>query len=119
MVETVKSAGQRLRDDLDRALEVAGREAGRALEFSEVEVQLIDWAADAANTADQLQQVYDAELAGDRHPTILVKLSAEIRTCRRAAADWVGRVEIGDGKAKSPRHVRAGQARWGRQPAGF
>ncbi|MCV7150534.1 hypothetical protein [Mycolicibacterium pyrenivorans] len=112
-----ETAGQRLRGDLDRALARAARETGQQLEFSEVEAQLIEWAADAVDTADQLQTRYDAELAGEQRPTTLVKLSAEIRTCRRAAADWVGRVEIGDGRAKSPRHVRAGQARWNRPPA--
>ena len=83
-----KSAGQRLREDLDKALAHAGRESGRVLEFSEPELQLIDWAAEDADRAAELRQLYDAELAGDRHPTILVKLSAEIpgvSSCRSRA----------------------------------
>ena len=45
-----KSAGQRLREDLDKALAHAGRESGRVLEFSEPELQLIDWAAEDADS---------------------------------------------------------------------
>lgn len=107
-----ESAGQRLRADLDAALAAAGRESGRVLEFSEVELAFMGWAADAVDRAVELGEVYDAELAGDRRPSILVKLSGEIRACNRAAADLVSRVEFGVGKAKSPAHVRAGQARW-------
>lgn len=107
-----KSAGRRLREDLDKALAHAGAESGRTLEFSEVEVQAIEWAAADADRAEELAALYDAELAGDHTPTTLVKLSAEIRACHRSAADLVGKVEIGVGRAKSPRHVAAGQARW-------
>jgi hypothetical protein len=113
-----KTAGAKLRADLDTALARAAQEQGlAALEFSELERGLIDSAADGADWTDKLKGLRDAELAGDATPTTLVKLSAEIRHCERQVHDLVARVNFGVGAAKSPQHQRAANARWNRGSA--
>ena len=63
--------------------------------------------------------LYRAELTRkpEPRPTALVKLSAEIRLCEKQAVDLTARVKLGLGAAKSPRHVRAAQARWPAHPS--
>ena len=113
---STKSAGRRLRENLDKALAAAGREQHRTLEFSEVELEYIGWAMQAVDRAAELRKVYDAELSGvygaEPRPAVLAKLSAEIRACHQLAAALVGKVDLGTEKVKSPQHVAAGQARW-------
>lgn len=109
-----RAAGARLRFDLDQALQRAGREAGQNLEWSEQELLVIDRAVAAADRAAVLTRLWKRELAGAAQPAVLVKLSAELRACERAAVDLVARVNPGIGPAKSDRHQRAAQSRWGR-----
>jgi len=108
------TAGQKLRVDLDAALRNASAELGRELEFDEAERHVIDQAVAAADRAAELTACYRAELTRDPEPrpTALVKLAAEIRLCEKQAVDFVARVKLGLGAAKSPRHVRAALTRW-------
>jgi hypothetical protein len=109
-----RGAGGRLRADLDAALFRASRECGQSLEWSEQELQVIERAAAAADRAAVLTKIWKQELAGDASPTVLVKISAELRACERAVIDLVARVNPGIGAAKSERHQRAAQSRWAR-----
>jgi hypothetical protein len=110
-----KTAGQRLREDLDAALARAAQDQGvAALEFTETERGLIATAVEMADWAEALKSQRDAELAGPARPTTLVRLSAEVRHCERMVHDLVARVHFGDGAAKSPQHQRAANARWNR-----
>ena len=81
-----------------------------------MEEEAIDAACSAADRAEQLQQVYDAELASDDpRPTTLARLSAEIRHCERQSLQMLERVQLTPEPAKSPRHRRAARARWNRR----
>lgn len=112
-----RAAGARLRFDLDQALARASQECHQNLEWSEQELQVIDHAASAAERAAALGKLWKQELAGEARPTVLVKLSAEMRACERAVIDLVSRVNPGLGPAKSDRHSRAAQSRWDRGSA--
>lgn len=106
------SAGQRLRADIDKALEAAGRELGKTLEWSELERDVIDRAVSTADRAEVVRAVFDAERDGDGRPTVLVSLSGELRLLDKAVVDLLSRLEFGPGKAKSDRHARAANYRW-------
>ncbi|UUO01692.1 hypothetical protein M4D79_25525 [Mycolicibacterium novocastrense] len=114
IVSTPKTAGQRLRDSFDRALDRASKQLDMRLMWEEHELAALLAAASAADRRDELQRVYRDELAGDRRPTMLVKLSAEMRLLDKAIGDHLGHVRIGPGVAKSERHQRAVNARWQR-----
>jgi hypothetical protein len=108
-------AGKRLRNELNAALEHARRELGQPLlEFSEQEIATLERAAAAADRAEELGWLYDEELAGERRPTVLVKLSGEIRLCERQVIDLIGRIHLGVGQAKSARHAYSANQRWQR-----
>ena len=112
-----ESAGQRLRADLDKALAAAARQQGEALEFDEREQIVISMAAAAADRVEQLRAVWEVLIVGKVSATALANLAGELRMHERAVIDLCGRVALGTGAAKSPRHQRAAQARWNRQPA--
>ncbi|MCU1698260.1 MAG: hypothetical protein JWR34_4323 [Mycobacterium sp.] len=113
-----KTAGAKLRSDLNAALARAARDQGlAALEFSEVERALIAAAVTQADWIETLKALRATELAGDAAPTTLVKLSSEIRACERQVFDLIGRVNFGEGVAKSAHHQRAAHARWNRGSA--
>ena len=116
-MSTTHSAGDKLRTDMASALEAAAAAAGRPLEWSEAELDLIERAAHAADKADQMRELYAAEEAGEHRLTTMVKLSAEMRLCDKQAADLVARLQPNPAvpHRKSPQHVRAGKARWARQ----
>lgn len=110
---TKPSAGRKLRADLDAALERAERDEGRTLEFSEAEQLILASAAKTADRVEELRRLWQAELSADNpRPTIVVKLSAEIRLCEKAIHDLVARVNLGSGPVKSERHQRAVRYRW-------
>ncbi|MED5813870.1 hypothetical protein VST63_16040 [Mycolicibacterium sp. 050232] len=109
-----RAAGRRLRWDMDQALAEAGRELGTKLEWSEHEQQVIDRAATAADRSEQLGRLWKAELADEARAGVLVKIAAEQRAQDRAVIDLISRVNPGIGAAKSDRHTRAAQSRWGR-----
>lgn len=107
-----RSAGAKLRAKMDAALVATGI-AGA--EFTELETEAIDAACAAADRAEQLQKVYDAELAGQSRPTTLARLSAEIRHCERQSLQMLERVQLMPEPVKSARHQRAANARWSRR----
>lgn len=108
------STGQRLRADVDKALEAAGRDLGKTLEWSELELDVIERAVATADRADDLRAVFAAEQSGEARPTVLVSLSGELRLLDKAVVDLLARLEFGPGKAKSDRHQRAANYRWNR-----
>lgn len=110
-----KTAGVRLRADLDAALARAGKEVGRPLEWDEKELLTLVTAGKVADRAEVLRGMFADEQAGQARPTVLVKISAELRMCDRQVVDLVARINPGVGVAKSERHVRAARARWDRR----
>jgi hypothetical protein len=111
-----KTAGQKLRDDLDAMLAHAAREHG-PIEFDELEQATIARAATCADRAEALRRMFDEELAGQRRSSTLTRLSAEARHLDRTALELARSVAGGLGAApKSDRHVRAVRSRWDRSP---
>lgn len=109
-----KSAGEKLRADLDQALAHAAQERG-PLEFDEIEKLAIDRAVIAADRAEALRRVFAEEIAGERRSSVLTRLSAEARQLDRTAVDLARSVATGLGAPlKSERHQRAIRARWDR-----
>jgi hypothetical protein len=107
-----RSAGVKLRARINRAL----RDSGIAgAEFDEYELEALDAACAAADRAEQLQKVFDAELSGEARPTTLARLSAEIRHCERQSLQMLERVRLTPEPVKSARHQRAVRARWDRR----
>ncbi|MGV0718546.1 hypothetical protein ABQE93_24380 [Mycolicibacterium sp. XJ662] len=108
-------SGDQLRAGLDAALQRESARIGQPLRWDEREQEHIDAAAQAANHVEALQGLLDAELAGDRRPTTVVKLMAEIRLQRQAISDHLSRLSVGDLAAagKSQQHRAAAVARWG------
>ncbi|MDX1885363.1 hypothetical protein [Mycolicibacterium sp. 120270] len=112
---STKTAGQQLRGMFDKALDRASQQLGKRMAWDEHELEALTAASSAADRRDELQRVYRDELAGERRPAVLVKLSTELRLLDKAVADHLSRVRIGPGVAKSERHQRAVNARWQRQ----
>lgn len=108
----MSGSGDRLRADMANLLEAAGRELGQTLEFDEREADILGRACAAADRADVVQALFDAEQAGDASAPLLLKMSAELRMLDRQVVDLVARLEPGPGVARSNRHVRAARARW-------
>jgi hypothetical protein len=112
------SAGQRLRKDLAAALAHAAKEQGRPnLEWSEVERDIIERAADTADRAQELAQLWAQQRAAGAGASTLVKISAERRYLDKAVIDFVARLNTGLAPVKSERHQRAVNARWQRDVA--
>ncbi|WP_245008686.1 hypothetical protein [Mycolicibacterium farcinogenes] len=109
------AAGRRLRWDMDQARAEASRELNTKLEWSEHEQQIIDRAVTAADRSEALGRLWKQELDGGASASVLVKIAAEQRAQDRAVIDLISRVNPGLGTAKSERHARAAQPRWGRQ----
>jgi hypothetical protein len=106
----IRSAGQKLRSKLNRALRDSGIVGA---EFDEYELEALDAACAAADRGEQLQAVYDDALAsGAAKETTLVRLSAEIRHCERQSVQMLERVRLTPEAPKSVRHQRAVQRRW-------
>lgn len=84
-------------------------------EFTELEAEALDAACAAADRAEQLQRVYDTELADQARPTTLARLSAEIRHCERQSLQMLERVKLEPQPVKSPHHQRAARTRWDRR----
>ena len=110
-------SGQQLRDQFAEALARTSRELGRQLEWTEQEQIALDLAVEAADRADQVRALLDAELARPEPRTgAITALSAEVRLLNRARMDYVWRLSAGPGGvAKSERHVRASRMRWDKQ----
>lgn len=104
------SAGDELRAAWDA--ELAAHDP--ALEWDPAEEHHLGAAARAADRAAALRVAFAAELAGEQRPGELVKLSAELRALDKAIGDHLGRLQIGEGPAKSRQHQAAVNARWDR-----
>ena len=116
MIEPM-TAGDRLKAKYDAALQRASRDCGRQLEWTESESTALQTAIESADGAERMKALLDAEMAlPEPRPTTVTKLSAEWRLLNKAQMDYEWRLNPGLGVAKSERHVRAGQARWTRQP---
>ncbi|MGW5376224.1 hypothetical protein ACWESM_12330 [Nocardia sp. NPDC003999] len=101
-----------LRKRMDAAL-------GPGMDWTEQELELLTLAGRAADRVEIVQAQFDRELSRDEpRPMHVVRLSAELRALERAQADLVARLNpVGEGPAKSERHVRAALVRWDRERA--
>jgi hypothetical protein len=88
----------------------AAKAGGQNLEWSEHELIAIERACSTADRAQVVQGLLDAEAADQNRPTIVAKLSNELRQLDRLVVDLVGRVHPGEGQAKSERHKKAAVA---------
>jgi hypothetical protein len=111
------TAGEELRARWHAALAERSKEIGDELVWDLLEEQHLDAAARAADRGEVLQAQWDTELASEGRPTVLVKLSAEMRAVSKAMLDHLGRVSLDDEPAKSPQHQAAVNARWNRRRA--
>lgn len=110
------TAGRRLQADLDALLERAREELREPdLSWDEREQDIISRAAATADRAESLRSLFTTEQDGENRPAVLVKISAEIRSCDRQVVDLVSRVNPDVGPAPSERHVRAAKSRWDRR----
>jgi hypothetical protein len=111
------TAGEALRGQMDAALARAAKDAGRTLEWTEPELHHLAAAARAADRVELLNRQLAAEVAAENRPTVVVKVSAELRALDKAVGEHLGRVEVGEGTAKSAQHQAAVRARWDRRDA--
>lgn len=107
-------SGSELRAALDAALARESQRCGQPLRWDEREQNHVDSAVRSADHIEALQKLLDEELAGERRPATVVKLTSEIRLQQHAIAEHLGRIQLGDlAPSKSPRHQDAAAARWG------
>lgn len=85
------------------------------MELTEQELEAADRACTSADRAEELRWLYDEELVGERRPSILTKISGEIRMCDRQVVDLISRISFGVGEAKSARHAYSANQRWHRE----
>jgi hypothetical protein len=102
---------------MDAELADRSEEIGGELVWTLVEEQHLQAACRLADAAEQLREMFYAELAGDRQVSALVKISAELRATGKAMLDHLGRVSLDEAPAKSEQHQRAVNARWDRRRA--
>lgn len=111
------TAGALLRLDMDAALQRAsdalGQPPDQPLEWTEQEATALDAACTAADRSEVLHAAFELEMAGEKRPSVLVKLSAELRALDRQVVDMLAKVNPGLGPGVSERHQRASRARWG------
>jgi hypothetical protein len=106
-----ETAGQKLRARLDAALE----ERGAGWEWTQYDLEVIESATRHADRAEQLQSVYETELAGERRASSLARLGAEIRHHERRVIELIAVVTAPDEVPKSVRHQAAVNTRWRRK----
>ena len=114
------TAGRRLRRTWDAALRAEATRLRQPLEWTELELRVLAAAESAEHRREQLQACLDAELAGERSPAVLTKLSAEVRLTEKAVLEHLSRLSLaadGGSAAKSPRHARAAEHRWAKRDA--
>lgn len=85
-------------------------------EFDQYEPETLDAVCAVADRAEQLQRVYDAELAGVVRPDDACRVSAEIRHCERESVQMLERVWLTPEPVRSPLNQRAARARLDREP---
>jgi hypothetical protein len=106
-----ETAGQKLRKRLDAALE----ERGAGWEWTSYDLEVIDSATRHADRAEELQAVYDEELAGQRRASSLARLASEVRHHERRVVELVALVTMPEELPKSARHQAAVNQRWRRK----
>jgi hypothetical protein len=110
-----KSAGQKLREELDEDLARIGRRLGQTLHWNTRERAAIAAAAEAADLHAELQAMLAAELANERRPAEVVRMMTETRQLRRMIAVQLDRLNFaGQLTAKSRQHQEAANTRWTR-----
>lgn len=111
MANRAKTAGERLRADLDAALARVAKERhgdSEALSWDERERFHLAAAEAAADDAERLaERLTDPDLDA----ATLVRLSSERRLLLKTAGEHVERLSIWGEIPKSEQHVRAGQSR--------
>lgn len=102
------SAGERLRKSLDATLTRHGKQAGRAVRWSDVEQVIVDEACATADRQEKVQAHFDAlETATEDQ---ILKWSAELRLLTKLIVELVGKLDV---KPVNPdRHLKAARARW-------
>ncbi|KHO21817.1 hypothetical protein [Mycolicibacterium setense] len=107
-----KTAGEALRERLDTAL----AERGLGWEWTALDLEVIDSACRHADRAEQLQRVYDENLAGES-PSVsaLARLAAECRHHERRVLEMVSQLAAPEDVPKSARHQAAVNSRWNRK----
>lgn len=111
------TAGELLRSDMDAALACEAKASGKRLKWTESEEHHLAAAARAVDRIELLQRQLAAETAGENRPTLVVKISAELRALDKAVGDHLSRVTVGTGRVRSEQHQRAVRARWDRRDA--
>lgn len=114
------AAGKRLVDSMNAALARTSTEAGQALVWSEQEEAALERAGETVDRAEQVRKLLASALKSeDPNPSVVVKLSAELRMLDKLTVDLLGNLNPdGEGPAKSARHVRAARSRWDRTVGG-
>lgn len=104
------AAGKQLRTDLDAQLARASADSGKALAWTEVELVVIARACKAADRAEVLEGLWDAEAAGKRDPAKLTRLAAELRLTDKHLIVLTERLKLTAEPTKSLRHQKAAYA---------
>ncbi|MDJ0359697.1 hypothetical protein [Rhodococcus sp. H29-C3] len=110
------AAGKRLLAEQNAALARTSSQTGEELVWSEAETVALERAGETVDRAETVRKLLQIQMRADEpNPSIVVKLSAEIRALDRLVVDLVGKLNpYGEGQAKSDRHQRAANARWSR-----
>lgn len=111
------AAGKRLLAEQNAALARTSSQTGEELVWSEAETVALERAGETVDRAETVRKLLQIQMRADEpNPSIIVKLSAEIRALDRLVVDLVGKLNpYGEGQAKSGRHQRAANARWERK----
>jgi hypothetical protein len=103
------TAGKRLRRTLDHTL-------AEGVEWDEREQVTLDLLETAADRADSLTRVFNAEMAKPSpSPHRVSVLAAELRQTEATIAKPMASLDPQMEQAKSARHVHAANARWARR----
>ena len=107
-MSTVKTAGQKVREGLDRTL-------GPGMEWDEAELVTLSSIEHATDRLAVFRALFDTTAANPKaSPARLATLSGECRLLEGAIAKWTASLDPSDNQAKSLRHVAAANARWHR-----
>jgi hypothetical protein len=107
-MSTSKTAGQAMREALDRTL-------GEGMEWDESELLTLD-AIEAATDrlASFRRRFAESDAKPDASPARLATLSGECRLLEGAIQKWAATLDPHNNQAKSLKHVHAANMRWHR-----
>lgn len=110
-----QTAGNRLRNALDAALERESKSVGRQLRWDEREAAHIEAACRAADHVELLQARLAEEAAVDNRANSIVRLTSEVRMQDRAVGEHLAYLQLAEfaPTPKSARHQAAVRVRWG------